>query len=379
MIKFLARQHQVHLACLLESKADLRHVEALRAQVASVSYQILKPMAQKLHMANALLTSQPLTVANFWSEPLHRQIKSLARRHAFDAVVVYSSTMAEYVQDLKIPMRIMDFCDLDSVKFAQYAQRQGWPASRLFRLESRRLAAYEQKVAREFDFTILIGPEEKRLFNSNGFSERVKLMSNGIDLAQYQNIPEATADNQAKGRPYVVFVGAMDYWPNIDAAHWFASQMFPVLKQQIADLEFWVIGRHPVRKIRQLHNPERGIRITGYLDDLRPILKNARVFVAPMRIARGMQTKILEAMACEIPVVTTPDAARGIGAAHGQELLVAENADDFIRQTLLLYHDRRLAKKLVKSAYRFLLQKFNWEQNLQLLNQLLLAQPALAK
>lgn len=372
VLKYLASRHEVFLACLIDNERDWRAIAELRRWLPNLLYERLRRWQQRLFMLRALATGQPLTVLNFYSPAFRRQLVALAQKEKFDALFVYSSNMADYGRDLPIPVRVIDFCDLDSEKFKQFARQSRPPFSWLYRLEGERLAAFEKQAAEYFDHIIFIGPEEKKLFDVNGRSHKVALMSNGVDFAQYygNKLPASTVLSPGH-KPYVLFTGAMDYLPNIDAAHWFARAIFPPLRATLPELQFYIVGGNPAGKIRQLHDERAGIIVTGYVDDIRPYVKNASVFVAPLRIARGMQTKILEAMACGVPVVTSLAAARGIGAQPEQEVLVAETAADYAGhvQHLLANVDSR--EQLRRQAFDFLQVKFKWEKNLQLLDDLL--------
>ncbi|MGH7495692.1 MAG: TIGR03087 family PEP-CTERM/XrtA system glycosyltransferase [bacterium] len=372
VLKHLARKHEVHLACLIDNKRDLRAAEELRTLVPHLICVPLRPLRQRLSMLQALITDKPLTVHYFYSHALFSQLEAHVRHENFDVLYVYSSNVADYVWDVKFPLRVIDFCDLDSEKFKQYATTSRPPISWLYRFEGNRLAEYEKKVAAHFDHVIFIGPQEKLLFERNGFHEKLVLMSNGVDFDRYygHELP-ARQPSPPGGRPYVLFTGAMDYLPNIDAACWFAREVFPNLKTIMPELQFYIAGGNPVRKVRKLHRPQIGIFVTGYLDDLRPYIKSAQVFVAPMRIARGMQTKILEAMACGVPVVTSPAAARGIGANTESEVLVAETAPEYARQTLHLLLNKKRRDQVRRQAFRFLRKNFSWEENLGVLDRLL--------
>lgn len=372
VLKHLASQHEVHLACLLDHRCNELAVAALRPIVTNVIYAPVSRFASLGRMLRALFTDQPLTVSHFDSPALRRQLDQLMLQVDFDAIYVYSSTMAVYVLDYKTPLRVIDFCDLDSAKFKQYAVTRKLPMSWLYRLESRRLAIYEKEIAAHFDHVFFIGPEEKKLFAANGFQREVELLSNGVDLDRYYgNTLPAQQPTPPGGKPYLLFTGLMDYPPNIDAAYFFARKVFPILRTVLPELQFYIMGGNPVRKIRKLHDAKTGIFVTGYVDDLRPYIKNAQVFVAPMRIARGMQTKILEAMACGVPVVTSAAAARGIGAQPGREVLVAETTPDYARQTLRLLLNKKYRQRLRQQAFAFLRRHFDWERNLGSLDILL--------
>jgi sugar transferase (PEP-CTERM/EpsH1 system associated) len=372
VLKYLASRHEVFLVCLIDDDRDLRAGKELRRLVPNLHCERLRPWRQRLYMLRALVTGKPLTVLHFYSPSLHSQLVALAKKEKFDALFVYSSNMADYLRGLQISRRVIDFCDLDSEKFKQYSEMSKPPFSWLYRLEGRRLAAYEKHAAANFDHIIFIGSQEKRLFERNGFNGKLELMSNGVDFERYygRELP-ARQPSPPGGKSYLLFTGAMDYIPNIDAAYWFAREVFPHLKMILPELQFFIIGGNPVRKIRKLHDPEAGIIVTGYLDDVRPYIKSAHVFVAPMRIARGMQTKILEAIACGVPVVTSPAAALGIGARPNEHVLVAETASDYVRQTLHLLLNKKIYEQLRRRAFKFLLENFAWEQNLKMLDLLL--------
>jgi sugar transferase (PEP-CTERM/EpsH1 system associated) len=372
VLKYLASKHEIHLACLVDNNRDLRAAAELRKLVSHLICIPLQPLRQRFSMLNALITGKPLTVHYFYSHALRGQLEALVRRENFDVLYVYSSNVAEYLWNVNFPLRVIDFCDLDSEKFKQFIARSRPPFSWLYRFEGARLAEYEKKVAARFDHVIFIGPQERRLFEQNGHHEKLVLMSNGVDFDRYYGLElPALQPAPPGGKPFVLFTGAMDYLPNIDAASWFAQEIFPNLKSALPELQFYIAGGNPVRKIRKLHDPEAGVFVTGYLEDLRPYIKSAHVFVAPMRIARGMQTKILEAMACGVPVVTSPAAARGIGARPGKELLVAETAAEYAQKTLRLLSNKGHRDRLRRQAFGFLHKNFQWERNLGVLDALL--------
>jgi len=378
VLQYLAARHEVHLVCLIDNPRDLQAAQELRGTLPNLVYEELKPLPQRMRMLKALFNRKPLTVSYFYLPRLQAQLDALVTRERFDALFVYSSTMAEYVRGLHIPKRIVDFCDLDSQKFKQYVESSFPPWSWLYHCEGKRLAAYEKEAARAFEHVLFIGPEEQRLFEQNGGGTNTALMSNGVDFARYYGdaLPETSFEHSPleggiTTRPYLAFTGAMDYLPNVDAAHWCAREIFPKLKGILPELEFYIIGGNPARKIRKLHEPRNGIFVTGYLPDLRPLLKGARVFVAPMRIARGMQTKILEAIACGVPVVTSANAAHGIGAKPEKEVLVASTASEYARQVLRLLLNRAEHERLRRQAFTVLRARFDWQKNLAVLERLL--------
>ncbi len=380
VLKYLARRHDVTLLCPIDQEGDLKHVNNLEALVQKVIYEHLNPVQIKIGMLKNFLTGKPLTVANFWSPTLKSKLDALVIKEKFDAVYVFSSTMAEYVWDMDIPVKIIDFCDLDSAKFLQFSKNAKIPFKWIYQREADRLQAYEQRAAAFFDHILFISAEEKSLFDSNGYAQKLSLMSNGVDLNQYfgDELPARHFDS-LQSAPLIAFTGVMDYLPNVDAALWFAKNVMPLLRKEKPGTLCYILGKNPVPKIRALHDFERGIIVTGYVRDMRASLAEADVFVAPMRIARGMQTKILEAMACGVPVVSSPASSRGIGATSGVELLTAETANEFAQKTLSILGDSSLASRLRKTAFDFLQRNFNWESNLNILESMLQEQKTFAQ
>lgn len=372
ILKHLANHHEVHLVCWADGEHDLQAARALKELVPHLHVVPFRPLRQRLQMLRALFSDKPLTVHYFYADELRKQIDALLRSIEFDALYVYSSNMAEYVLEAKIPIRLIDFCDLDSEKFKQYAAIHKPPMSWLYRLEGRRLVRYEKRVAEEFNHVIFINAGEKHLFDNGQSNGKTSVLSNGVDLRQYfgdalpNGRPAASNDS-----PALVFTGTMDYLPNIDAAAWFAENVFPKIKSILPGAQFHILGRRPAKSIRKLHDPDKAIFVSGYVEDLRARMQSADVFVAPMRIARGMQTKLLEAMACGVPVVTSPTAAKGIGAWPSREVLVAETEAEYARQVLHVLFNPRLRDGLRKRAFEFIKQKFDWKKNLQQLDALI--------
>ncbi|NIA29603.1 MAG: TIGR03087 family PEP-CTERM/XrtA system glycosyltransferase, partial [Actinobacteria bacterium] len=320
VLKYLAERHQVTLLCPIDQKDDLKYVDKLDSILHRTTFAYLSPVQRKLGMLINLFSGKPLSVANFWSASLKKQLDELVSTEKFDAIYVFSSTMAEYVWDVDVPVKIIDFCDLDSAKFLQFSQSACFFSRRLYKTEAARLLAFEQRAAAHFDHILFISSAEKELFDSNGFTHKLSVMSNGVDLDQYFGEKLPAKKNAAnRSAAHIAFTGMMDYLPNVDAVLWFCKNVLPLLRKQKPGLIFYIFGKNPVAKVRALHHPDEGIIVTGYVKDIKASLAGSDVFVAPIRIARGMQTKILEAMACGTPVVSSPASAGGIGAKNGIE------------------------------------------------------------
>jgi sugar transferase (PEP-CTERM/EpsH1 system associated) len=242
--------------------------------------------------------------------------------------------MAQYVLDLPRMRSIVDFVDLDSAKWSDYARRRPWPVSAFYELESQRLLAFEKHIAARVETSLFVTREEARLLSAAApeCANRITAIENGVDSEHFSpahrfESPFPTSEHA------IVFTGAMDYWPNVDAVVWFAREVLPRIRQHDASARFHVVGMNPHRTVRALAS-DAAVNVTGRVDDVRPYLRHARAVVAPLRVARGIQNKVLEAMAMGRPVVTTSAAAAALSARPGIDLEVADDAVAFAAKVL---------------------------------------------
>jgi sugar transferase (PEP-CTERM/EpsH1 system associated) len=260
---------------------------------------------------------------------------------------------------------VMDFVDDDSAKYEAYAER-AWGLGRwLFRREGRRLLAFERGIAARADISFFVTEAEAELFRRRAaVAAEVRALGNGVDLDFFR---PGTVQPEATPRPLVVFTGQMDYAPNVEAVTGFAAAQLPRLRAAIPDLRFAIVGRNPAPAIRRLAAAP-GILVTGAVPDVRPWLAAADVVVAPLRLARGVQNKVLEAMAMARPVVASRAAYEGIEAVPGRDLLVAEDAAPHI---LALLRDPGRAASLGESARAQVERAYAWDARMRPLIDLL--------
>jgi len=328
ILQHLARRYHVHLGGLYDAPEDARHIPFLETVCASVCCVPLHPALARARSLKALMRGEALTLGYFADQRLQRWVDEAIRVHAPSQIFVYCSAVAPYVMNHRGGRRIIDFVDVDSEKWRQYAASRSWPASAVYAREHRRLLAFERRVAAAFDGTLLASSAEAALFRQLApeSADRVHAMPNGIDTAFFR--PDGDYPNPfPRAAPVVVFTGAMDYWPNIQAATWFAREAMPLIRRRWPHLEFWIVGANPAPGVRRLGGD--GIVVTGRVDDIRPYLAHAAAVVAPLSIARGVLNKVLEAMAMAKPMVATPEACAGIEVAQGKAVLVARTAAEF--------------------------------------------------
>lgn len=376
MVDYLARRHEVDLGCLIDDVADLAHLPELEGRVRALVFQRIRPRMRKILALGALLGSRPITVDYFYSRALQRKIDALLDEGSFDAVVCFSSPMAEYVfrsrhahGGLARSVRLMDLIDVDSRKWQQYADRGSALMAPIYRFETRHLADYERRIAARFDRVLVVSEQERAMFPAGGLGDNIVAVPNGVDLAFFR--PDAVSPGTAE-RPTVVFTGMMDYWPNVDGVTWFADAVLPRVQARLPDVEFLIVGARPTRDVARLGD-RRGVKVTGFVEDVRTYLSRAHVCVAPLRVARGIQNKVLEAMAMGKAVVSTPEAFEGIQAVAGEEIVVADGAEAFAAAVVDLLSDESRAREIGRRARARVESDYGWEAKLSVLDDLLTA------
>jgi sugar transferase (PEP-CTERM/EpsH1 system associated) len=326
MLLHLARTHRIHLGCFYDDPADAAHLDAVRAHCADLACFPLHRGRRKLLSLVRARPGQPLTLGYFADARLRSWV---ARKQAdgIDRALVYCSAMAPYLMEATGMRRVLDMVDMDSAKWADYAARAAWPARAVWAREARTLLAFERRAARAYDRTLFVSRSEASDFLrlAPEAEDRVGWMDNGVDLAFFA--PRDIASPFSSG-PNIVFTGTMDYWPNMDAVAWFVAGIWPRLRATWPDSVFTIVGANPAPAVLRLADTH-GVRVTGRVADVRPYLAHADLVVAPLRIARGIQNKVLEAMAMGRPVLATPEAFAGLRAEPGRDLLVGAGADHF--------------------------------------------------
>jgi sugar transferase (PEP-CTERM/EpsH1 system associated) len=266
--------------------------------------------------------------------------------------------MAQYVLNMPYP-KILDFVDIDSQKWGQYSSMTGFPYASIYQMESKRLDRFEKLLVKRFNYCLVTSSHEKSLL---GDAPHIEVLPNGVDQ-QYFTTQYTPVDGS------IIFTGVMNYFPNSDAVVHFHRQIFPLIKRQNPDAHFIIAGMHPTPEIRKL--ADRHTTVTGFVPDIRAYLSKAAVCVVPLRIAMGVQNKILEAMAMGVPVIATSIANRGINAKHEREILVADDPASFAAATSRLLTDQHLREAIRENAKQFIDQNFRWETNLQRLDELI--------
>jgi len=413
LLCYLQQRYRVFLGTFIDDSRDWQYVERVQTLCEQVHIEPLQPLRAKLGCANALLTRQPLTLAYYRHKGMQRWVSELLEEQKIERAVVFSAAMAQYLSALptaKLPARrIIDFVDVDSDKWRQYAAQQRGPARWLYRREAALLGHYECTLAKTlFERSLFVSQAEAQLFRSrlqplkaplasvcsaaagchgsdSGLDSgpgseqvdsyntdpyntdeysiddyNVDYYNNGVDSEYF--CPDATCVRPfLRAQRIIVFSGAMDYWPNEDAVCWFVEDVLPLIVSRYPDTYFYIVGSQPSRRVQALAQHAH-TSVTGRVDDMRPYLQHADLCIAPMRVARGVQNKVLEAMAMARPVVTSPAGLEGITAQVGEELLLASEPEEYLRCVTEIFSGR--CDDIGVRARKRILSDYTWALNL---------------
>lgn len=374
-LRHLCRTSTVSIGCLIDDPKDLKHLPALNQWVKEVFCDHFSPKVKKItSLAKALLSGRPISLPYFYSQKLQAKLDSFIEATPIDTVVCSSSPSAEYIfrskhykGKLQNLQWIMDFIDMDSEKWQQYAERESFPLSWIYNREARRLLSYEKRITQEFDQLLIVSEAEKHLFLSRISTKKMIAVGNGVDLDFFH--PSYQSKIKMKS-PSLVFTGAMDYWPNIDGAVWFAKNVLPLVQEKIPETVLYLVGSQPTAKLQEL-TKQKGVVVTGFIDDVRDYLAQADVCVIPLHIARGIQNKVLEAMAMGKPVVCTPQAAEGLILDPKKDVSLQKNEISFAKAILALLQDKEASRLSGDNARKAMEKNYSWDKNLKQLDHLI--------
>ena len=361
LIRFLAgRGVEVDLACFVENESEDR---ALRGELGPVCRRIatvrLPSWRAYANTALSLPTREPMQVAYYRSAEMARLVRERVARERYDLVYVHLIRMAEYARKLPLP-KVIGLQISQALNLQRMVDNVGDPARRFFyRVEARKVRPYEAAICRDFDRVFLVGQRD--------IDEIAKTapVDNALVQPHGQDVPGPARLAQAKREPFaIVMSGVMATYTNVDAATWFAREIFPLVEREVPEASFWIVGRQPQREVLALARPPRVV-VTGEVPDVSDWLLRAAVGVAPLRIGAGMQNKLVQAMAAGLPVVATPVANEGIRATDGEHLWLREDPRAFADAVVTLLRDRAARERLGAAARCFVERSWTWEAHFE--------------
>ena len=355
-IRELSARHRIRLFCLVDDPTDRKHVEALGRYCVSVDAVDQPRWASHAHATLALLSGRSLSAGAFSSPELRRRVATRLREEPPDVALVFSGAMAPYLSLLGAVPTVLDLVDVDSEKWEQYARETRGPMSWVYRTEAQRLGRLEIDAAERLGRALFVSKTEADLFHGRLPHCDCVVIPNGVDLEYFQ----AVAGDPIPTEPRMVFVGMMDYFPNVDAVTHFCDRVLPLVQREIPAARFDIVGRNPSPAVVRL-GERRGVRVTGSVPDVRPYVHAAALAVAPFRVARGLQNKVLEAMALRRPVVGTTLGFQGTTAGSGDGIRIADDPADMAVEILTLLRDADLRRRAGAHARAFVERNHRWE------------------
>jgi sugar transferase (PEP-CTERM/EpsH1 system associated) len=362
-LRYLARHHEICLFCLSDEPVTAASYEAVRPLcTGGLHVQRLRRPGIAANMALALLQGLPLQVGYFYDAAAQRQLDALIREFQPDHLYCQLIRMAQYVRGYagRLPMTL-DYMDVFSKGMLRRAEQSSWAERMVYGREGRSLLAYEAAAFDWFQAHTIISEQDQQLIE-HPYREKIHVVRNGIDTEFFQ--PRATAKTHD-----ILFCGNMSYHPNVDAVEFLAQDILPLVQRVHPAARLLIAGTTPAPRVLALASET--VTISGWIDDIRDAYAAARVFVAPMRVGTGLQNKLLEAMAMELPCVTTPLANNALHGRPGQDILVGETAADLANCISTALTDATAAAQLASQGRLFVQQHYDWEASTNQLEVLL--------
>jgi polysaccharide biosynthesis protein PslH len=365
-LRHLCTKYRVFLGTFIDNESDREHLPALRAMLTDMHVsEIRKPQVFVKAFPKWLL-GDPISFAIFRDRKLSKWLEKVESNEKPVAVFTHSSNISGYAVDHfqrsegNEPIRVLHFADVDSEKFAAYASKATGLKKLIFSIESARVKRQEQRLTDMASHVAVISDDEANVLRStlSHHQDRVVTLPNGVDTDLFDRSKYPVAPFEANGKS-IVFTGAMDYPPNIEAVSWFAENVFPSLKRRIPDVKFLIVGTRPSAEVKKLGELE-GIIVTGRVDSTAAYMAHADVAVAPIRIARGVQNKVLEAMAMSLPVVVSPEALVGIAATPDKHLVLADSAESWVVACAELIENKPRSAELGIASRELVCDLYNW-------------------
>lgn len=356
--------HRVTVASLARNEAEREEAAALSNHCAEAIVEVVAGGVALAQMVARIPTPAPSSFGYFWSSALARRIDEAAAKEPFDLVFVHCSSVAAYARRVPAARKVLDYGDMDSQKWREYASHRGFPMSFAYWVEAVKLERRERALASQFDLCTCTTRAELDSLRALGVTTPSDWFPNGVNAEFFK--PEG----EAWEAEHIAFVGRMDYFPNQQGVIWFCRQVLPALRERRPAVRFSIIGADPPSHIRALGEMP-GVTVTGSVPDVRPFVRKAALTVAPLEIARGTQNKILESMALGVPVVCSEQAAGGVDAVPGEHLLVAGDAPSWTSAISGLLGNRELRNQLSVAGRNRVLSHHSWPASMRRLDRLI--------
>lgn len=358
-IRELSKKHEIHLCCLTDQTIQKEWVDELDQFCHSIQIFRLKKGGIYINTALQLFSDKPYQVGYFYQSSIHRKIQQSIKDIQPDHIYCQLIRTAEYVKNIHNIPKTIDYQDALSKGMFRRAESARGLMKRLFLAEGKRLGEYENRIFDYFNHHTIIS-EQDRQFINHPSNHEILVVENGISEDFFEYAPQDEKNCE------LVFVGNMNYPPNIQCAEYIVNEILPLLD---STYRLKLAGASPHARIIELGNHPK-VEVTGWIDDIKSAYTSGKIFLAPLFIGTGLQNKLLEAMALGIPCITTTLANNALKAENGKEILTAETAQEFAHHIQRLMSDETAHQSISASAKAFVRTNFSWESSVNKLEQL---------
>lgn len=362
MVKHLdSRGYKVTVASIARSHEEAAEGRGLKDFCHELVMAEVREPWQSMRMVARLPTLVPSSMGYFYSAKLQKSVDSLVSAEKFDLIFVHCSSVAQYVSHIRHIPKILDFGDMDSAKWLDYTKFKGFPLNLGYALEGIKLKRAEKKLATQFDMCTCTTKAELNTLNSYDTGAETDWFPNGVDHDFFK--PDEEPERHRYDPNTLCFIGRMDYYPNQQCMFEFCAHTLPLIRRQNPAARLMIVGADPTESVKKLESID-GVTVTGTVPDVRLYARRAAVMVAPLNIARGTQNKILEAMAMEVPVVCSEQAAGGVDALPGEHFLVASSYQQYADAILGLMNNSKQRQALARAGRARMRSHHHWPNSL---------------
>ncbi len=356
-IKYLSRKHTIYLISFIESEKELEYIVPMKEFCANVEVILLRPIQSYFNCLLYSLSLTPFQVAYYRDRRMRDKITEVINGEKIDGVYVHLLRMAQYVKDNKEINRILDLTDALSLSLQRSLKFRSHLFFLFYLAEWLKISIYEPRIIKHFNRCILVSNVDKEASKSLEGADNISIIPNGVDFEYFKPTGKEYSRNS------IVFIGNLHSFPNKDAVLYFCRDIFPFIKKEIPDIKFYIVGINPPNKILELAK-DKNVIITGGVDDSRPYLSDAAAMVCPIRVATGMQNKILEAMAMGLPVISTSIATLWMDKKEDSGVLIADTPAEFAKKVTEVIKDKNLREKLSISGRKLIVESYDWHKNI---------------
>lgn len=380
-LKQLSKRHDITLVFFAESDDDIAAVEHLKPYCERIEWVRFRSLYAKINTALHCFSRLPLQVHYWYSPQMQRKINQLLREEEFELVHAQLFRMGQYVVNAHGMLKVLDLCDSLALNLSRRADLDCTPKRFLVRLEEKRVRRYEVDIMKSFDSGTVVANFDRDYLLNQDENLKLSVVPMGVDLKYFhhnfvngENTTETDISSTEQDEldihddKILLFTGTMNYFPNSDAVVYFCQEILPLIQKQHPEVIFYIVGNHPTKQVKQLEKHD-GVVVTGYVPDIRPYFEKASIFVAPLRAGSGIQTKNLEAMAMQTPVVTTSIGAMGLEAEQEKEVIIADTPEGFAQRVIDLIENPKRRKSVAMAGRKRVEISYDWSVLVERLEQ----------